>query len=108
MPVHNIYFSNINISSVNGVVATDAGALDLKHVTINSSNEPVYQLKNVKGIDIEEAYFSPNGKVFVKADNKTEIVKVVLSDKRDIKSAIQIEKDCLAFAEAVRAWNQSS
>ena len=92
MPVHNIYFSNINISSLNGVVATDAGALDLKHVVINSAYEPVYQLRNVKGVNIEEGYFSPKGKIFVKGDNKTEAVKVSLSDKRDIKNAILLDK----------------
>lgn len=91
MPVHKIYFENITISSQKGFVATDAADLDVKKVKIISQEDPVYNLSNVKNINITEGYFPATSKVFVKGDNKTSGVNVTATDLRNA-GAIQIGK----------------
>ena len=91
MPVNKIYFDNLVISAKNGLIATDAANLDLKSVKlITTSSDPVYVLNNVKGFQLSNGYLSANNNVLIKADDNSTGVKVVSTDLRNIKDALQL------------------
>lgn len=90
MPIKRLFFDNVVISSKKGFEATDAAELSLKSVKIITPGTPIYALNNVKGFNITEGYFPPDAKVFIKADSKSSDIKVLSTDLRNVKGALEL------------------
>lgn len=90
MPIKRLFFDNVVISSKKGFEATDAAELSLKSVKIITLGNPIYALKNVNGFKITEGYFPPDAKVFIKADAKSADIKVLSTDLRNVKGAVEL------------------
>lgn len=71
MPVDKIYFRNMIISADKGFEATDAADVILDNVKIISSQKPLYQLNNVKNIDVKESGFKDEPKSYFKVEGNT-------------------------------------
>lgn len=50
MPVHHIYFDNVNIIANKGFEANYAEDIDCSKITLNTKSKPVYKLENTKNI----------------------------------------------------------
>ncbi|HUZ58124.1 MAG TPA: glycoside hydrolase family 28 protein [Hanamia sp.] len=82
MPVTNIHFKNMNITSDKGFIATDASDIYLDNVKIIPEHGPVYRLYHVKNITINKGYFPLASAIFYKADSKTTGVNITETDLR--------------------------
>jgi hypothetical protein len=91
-PVHKLHFKNVNISSKEGFVATDAADIDLNNVKLIADRTPVYELKNVKGLTLNQGFLPQWTKVLIKSDKQSSGIKVSNTDLRNIPDAIQESK----------------
>ncbi|UEG50150.1 glycoside hydrolase family 28 protein [Ferruginibacter lapsinanis] len=89
MPITKLMFDNVVISAKKGFEASDATQLNLKSVKIITPESPIYTLNNVKGFYITDGYFPVDAKVFIKADAKSSDIKVLSTDLRNIKGALE-------------------
>ncbi|MES2429533.1 MAG: glycoside hydrolase family 28 protein [Bacteroidota bacterium] len=92
MPITKLFFDNVTISAKKGLVAENATDISLKGVKILTDNSNVYALNNVTGFTVTDGYFPLTAKTFVTADAKSKNVKVVSTDLRNVKNAIQVNK----------------
>ena len=90
MPVSKLFFDHLVIIADNGFTATDAADIDLKTVKLLTTKDPIYTLNNVKNLQVAEGYFSTSSKIFIKADTKSTGIKVIATDLRNEKTALQM------------------
>ena len=93
MPAHNLSFNNIIISADKGVTATDASDIDMKAIKIITPEPTIYKLHNVKNFNVTKGYYPATANVFIKADEKSSGIKVVDTDLRNDKHALQFVGD---------------
>ncbi|MGG9971511.1 glycoside hydrolase family 28 protein [Ferruginibacter sp. SUN002] len=92
MPIRKLFFDNVTISAKKGFEATDAADLSLKNVKLIVPTDNVYTLNNVPGVTITNGYFPASAKTLIKADAKSKDVKVISTDLRGVKDAVQVSK----------------
>ena len=92
MPIHDIHFENITITSDKGFVAANARNLSLQSVKINSPAETIYQLNSVNNFQLTKGYFPELNKYLIKKKKKSSGIKVAETDLRNVANAVQVLK----------------
>ncbi len=92
MPVHNIYFDSVTISSKAGMSATDAAQLFFNDIKITPEAGPVFSVTNVSGLTIKKGYCPPESKVFLAAGGTTQDITIESTTISKPDKAIKLEK----------------
>jgi DNA sulfur modification protein DndE len=88
MPVQDIYFENMNISSVYGVQTDAASRIFFENVNILPTEGAVYDLKNSKAFQISHGNFPANATNFISATENVSGVRVKNTDLKNNPRAI--------------------
>lgn len=92
MPVHKIFFENMNIAANAGAIINAAADIELKNVRIIPNKGPVYTLSNSRGIHILNGFLPPGIDKFLVAKENVSDVTISGTELRDKSKNIELGK----------------
>ena len=92
MPVRNIRFSGIAISSATGCLMHDAEHIEMDNVRLSFTNGAAFVLNNADSVQLKNISFPPAAKLFLKASgNRTKSISISGTDLSKTNHALDLD-----------------
>ena len=93
IPVHKIFFENMNIAANTGANMNAAADIELKNVKIIPNSGSIYTMTNTNNVHIINGYFPDKTDNFLNAKENVSGITITGTDLHNSTSAIKLGKD---------------
>lgn len=93
MPVSNIFFDNMVISSQQGFVSKEAADISLENVKLITEKEPVYSIIHTSKLKVNNGFMPVQFRTFIEADKQSGNINVTSTDMHGKTNTSKILED---------------